>query len=72
MIPVLRIVGKGEDAYVSARKAITTFGEGIWKQLPGGEDAYRQSTERAGQQIEWTVQTHLLVSQVENTEEEES
>ncbi|NQU49124.1 MAG: hypothetical protein HQ519_10795 [Planctomycetes bacterium] len=65
LIPVLRVVGRGEDASVPARKAITEFGEGVWAQLPGGEEAYRQSTERMGQQIEWTVQTHLLKGQVE-------
>jgi type IV pilus assembly protein PilM len=70
LIPVLRVVGRGEDASVPARKAITEFGEGVWAQLPGGEDAYRQSTERMGQQIEWTVQTHLLKGQV--VEEDQS
>jgi Tfp pilus assembly PilM family ATPase len=73
MIPVLRVVGRGEDASISARKAITEFGEIVWAQLPGGEEAYRQSTERMGQQIEWTVQTHLLsMSDAAETEEEES
>ena len=59
-VPILRVVGRGEDASVSARKAFNDFAESISSQLPSGEEAARPSTRQVGQQIEWTLEMHLL------------
>ena len=59
-IPVMRVVGRGEDASVSARKAFNDFAESISAQLPSGEEAARPSTRQVGQQIEWTLEMHLV------------
>ncbi|MCH2101573.1 MAG: pilus assembly protein PilM [Planctomycetes bacterium] len=59
-VPILRVVGRGEDASVSARKAFNDFAESISSQLPSGEEAARPSTRQVGQQIEWILEMHLL------------
>lgn len=60
LVPVLRVVGRGEDASVSARGAFNNFAERLYTQLPGGETSARPSTRAVGQQIEWTLEMHLL------------
>lgn len=60
VIPVLRVVGRGEDASVSARKAFNDFAQSVAAQLPRGEESARPSTRRVGQQIEWTLEMQLL------------
>jgi Tfp pilus assembly PilM family ATPase len=60
LVPVLKIVGRGENGSVEAGQAFNQFSESLWAQLPGGEAAARPSTRRMGQQIEWTIETHLL------------
>ncbi len=59
-IPVLRAVGRGEDAADMATTAFNAFSQQLWSQLPGGEAAARPSTKRVGQGIEWTIEAHLL------------
>jgi Tfp pilus assembly PilM family ATPase len=59
-VPVLKVVGRGENASVEARQAFNTFSQSLWDQLPGGEAAAKPSTRRMGQQIEWTIEAHLL------------
>lgn len=59
-VPVLKVVGRGENGSVEARQAFNSFSESLWTQLPGGEAAAKPSTRRMGQQIEWTIEAHLL------------
>jgi len=68
LVPVLRVVGRGEDAEVSATKAFNDFARSLYSQLPAGETAARPSTRRVGQELEWTLETYLLVP---NTNDEE-
>lgn len=69
-IPVLRVVGRGEDAAVRATSAFNTFSEQLYAQLPRGEQAARPSTRTVGQQIEWTLETHLLADAAATGDEE--
>jgi Tfp pilus assembly PilM family ATPase len=72
-IPILRVVGRGEDASVSARKAFNDFAESVFSQLPEGEASARPSTRAVGQQIEWTLEVQLLASmQPDDNEDSET
>ena len=71
-VPILRVVGRGEDASVSARKAFNDFAESISSQLPSGEEAARPSTRQVGQQIEWTLEMHLLDTSAPSADDLES
>ena len=61
-IPIVRVVGRGEDASVSARRAFNDFAESVFSQLPEGEASARPSTRAVGQQIEWTLEVQLLAA----------